>query len=606
MPALVLGDGVAVAAAARMLALAGLMLGFGTALLRVSLLRRDGQDTRRLAGLASALALLGLATWAVVESRLLADRANGSSTVSVLVALPRIGFGQVLLVQAAATLLAALAVTFGGWWLAVVASAAALGAQAWHLHAVAMEPGISALLVSEVLHVLAAGAWLGALPALMLAIRAAPLADAARLARGFSPLGGGAVLVLAGTAIWQGWVLVGGLPGLVGTAYGWLVLAKAGLFLGLLACAALNRLSLVLAMDGGGAGSARRRLVRNVGVETLLGVLAVGVAAVLTTQQPGMHTQPVWPFAVRPSLSIVRADPAFRQEVQDAVLALLGALALVGLGFWVSWMRWLRWAAWAAAAAIAWFAVPHLDLLFIEAYPTSFYHSPTRFAATSIVAGEALYPQYCASCHGASGRGDGAAAKGMRIPPADLTAEHLWGHDDGELFWWLTQGIRAGDGEQVMPGFGAVLSEEQRWALIDFVRARNAGLVAHVAGTWSPPLQAPAFDAECADGHELALSDLRGRVAVVALSAGSVTLGGAGTAPACASDDPAVPTTYALVTGRDPATIVGMAVLVDANGWLRGVFAAAETVKIAATVEAIAKDPLPEEASEHHHMMMSE
>jgi mono/diheme cytochrome c family protein len=35
--------------------------------------------------------------------------------------------------------------------------------------------------------------------------------------------------------------------------------------------------------------------------------------------------------------------------------------------------------------------------------------------------GASLYRTYCASCHGTSGRGDGAMAQYLRIPPADLT-----------------------------------------------------------------------------------------------------------------------------------------------------------------------------------------
>jgi mono/diheme cytochrome c family protein len=36
--------------------------------------------------------------------------------------------------------------------------------------------------------------------------------------------------------------------------------------------------------------------------------------------------------------------------------------------------------------------------------------------------GELLYLRYCASCHGASARGDGPAAPALRVTPPDLTA----------------------------------------------------------------------------------------------------------------------------------------------------------------------------------------
>ncbi len=81
------------------------------------------------------------------------------------------------------------------------------------------------------------------------------------------------------------------------------------------------------------------------------------------------------------------------------------------------------------------------------------------------------------------------------MPPADLTAEHLWAHEDGELFWWLSHGIAAPDGSLAMPGFAAALTEDQRWALIDWVRANNAGVVWAATGAWPRPVQAPELQA---------------------------------------------------------------------------------------------------------------
>jgi mono/diheme cytochrome c family protein len=39
-----------------------------------------------------------------------------------------------------------------------------------------------------------------------------------------------------------------------------------------------------------------------------------------------------------------------------------------------------------------------------------------------IAGGQENYVRMCASCHGASGRGDGPIAEDLRVPPADLTA----------------------------------------------------------------------------------------------------------------------------------------------------------------------------------------
>jgi len=37
------------------------------------------------------------------------------------------------------------------------------------------------------------------------------------------------------------------------------------------------------------------------------------------------------------------------------------------------------------------------------------------------VVGAQTFASYCAQCHGTSGRGDGPAAKALKVPPADLT-----------------------------------------------------------------------------------------------------------------------------------------------------------------------------------------
>jgi mono/diheme cytochrome c family protein len=61
----------------------------------------------------------------------------------------------------------------------------------------------------------------------------------------------------------------------------------------------------------------------------------------------------------------------------------------------------------------------------------------------------------------------------MRIPPADLTAPHLWDHSEGELYWWISHGMPGPDGAPVMPGFAATLTPMARWELIDFLHANN-------------------------------------------------------------------------------------------------------------------------------------
>jgi len=44
---------------------------------------------------------------------------------------------------------------------------------------------------------------------------------------------------------------------------------------------------------------------------------------------------------------------------------------------------------------------------------------PVRPAQT--VSGKELFREYCAVCHGTDGKGNGPAAKALKVPPADLT-----------------------------------------------------------------------------------------------------------------------------------------------------------------------------------------
>src|SRR5579883_637677 len=205
----------------------------------------------RLAQVSAATALLVGLAWLCVETALIADTDGIGATLHAMpVVALHTQFGHWLLTRFG-LLIAVLAIP----WLAVLIplSAAALVMQPMlgHAGAVSGSPGIE-LIVSEVLHLLAAGAWLGGLLPLFIIVRALPREDAANACRNFTPIGLASVLLLAVTAIIQVGGLMGGMAGLFGTTYGRIALIKLGLFTGLLALAALNRLVLTerLAANG--------------------------------------------------------------------------------------------------------------------------------------------------------------------------------------------------------------------------------------------------------------------------------------------------------------------------------------------------------------------
>lgn len=528
------------------------------------------------------LGVLSALLWLVFQS---ADMAGSMTPRQVWAALPDVtmgtSFGHTILLQLAALVATAVSLTFGrrriAWAVAMAAIATAL--QAGHSHAASMYAGPNLLLASDVVHLWAAGAWLGGLLPLLIVVQAASPGAGATAARWFSPLGQLCLVAMTVTAAFQGWVMVASIPGLLGTGYGWMALVKLVLFGVLFAFAWVNRYRLAPALLRDRPARAKRLLVRSVGVQAMFGLAIVAAASVLSSLPPAMHEQAVWPFASRVTLDTVQEAPEFMAEMSWALASLGGSLILLAAAaalrrVWTG----LRWGMAAVACLVAWFAVPHLGLLFVPAYPTSYFHSPTLFAATGIVQGAERFPDLCASCHGAAGRGDGPAAKGLPVPPADLTAAHLWMHSDGDLFWWLTHGIDAPEGGLAMPGFASALSPDDRWDMIDYIRANNAGLAFHATGQWPQPLQAPEFQAVCKDGRTVGLADLRGGFVRLVFGQGMAAPGvttivaGPARHPApglCVVSGDTVARAYAIVAGLSPAGMDGTEFLIDASGWLR-------------------------------------
>jgi putative copper export protein/mono/diheme cytochrome c family protein len=542
----------------------------------------------RLARISAACALIVGLAWLTLESAVIAGADSASMTLHVLpVVALQTQFGQWLTVRLGLLLvvfsllcaapLATVAVT--------VLAAAALAVQPMLGHAGAIGGGVGIeLIISETLHLLAAGAWLGGLLPLFIALGILPHEQAATACRNFTPIGLAAVLILAGTAVVQVAEFMGGLPGLFGTGYGHVALVKLGLFVVLLTLAGLNRLVFTDRLAGTASLAARRHMRLSVATEAVLGVLVVITAGFLASHAPGTHEQPVWPFPWRPSLDALY-EPFLQQEVITALIAAIGAVAIAVIG--LLWRR-IRWPALAASVVILVLAVPHLDLLFVEAFPTSFYTSPTEFAATAIVHGGKLFAANCTTCHGTDGQGDGPAAQSLPIRPADLTAEHLWAHSDGEMYWYISHGFEAPQGGITMPGFAGSLSSEGRWDLIDYLRAHNAGESMRKSGKWPHPLPVPQFDAECAGGRTIDLDDLRGsmlriiaasdeaQVEPVSLPGMAVTTiivtptrDAKPTPSTCIASEPETWTAFAILLGVAPDALAGAQILVDQNAWLR-------------------------------------
>jgi mono/diheme cytochrome c family protein len=83
---------------------------------------------------------------------------------------------------------------------------------------------------------------------------------------------------------------------------------------------------------------------------------------------------------------------------------------------------------------------------------------------SNLLAGAKVYRENCAFCHTAPGGQQSIASKGMSPKPPQLFAPNEMVTDDPEgiIFWIVTHGIRLSG----MPGFGANLSDTQRWQVV--------------------------------------------------------------------------------------------------------------------------------------------
>jgi putative copper export protein/mono/diheme cytochrome c family protein len=447
--------------AGRALHLAGtLSLGGGLAFRAFVLPGASPAGLRRTEWLGLTAAAVGLAVWLVAQAWTIGA---GEDVVGVLALLAgRTWFGHVMLARLVLLALGCLAARWP--WPAATAGLAAVAMQGAIGHGAAMD-GFGWLAVSGGLHPLAAALWLGGLLPLMLVLRAAPRGEAIRALIGFSRVGMVAVALLAVTAAAQGSVLLGDLAGAIGTPYGRLALAKLAGFIVLLGLAAVNRWSLGPRFAD---PAARRWLQVSIALEIVFGLGVVGLAATMASGLPAMHDEPVWPFALRPSWD-AWLEPELRGEIAAGLAGTVLGIAILAIA--ALRRRW-RIAGALAGLILLWLGLPHLDLLLVPAFPTSYAHSPGA-TPESVARGAVLFAARCVACHGAEGRGDGPDAANQPVPPADLTAAHLLDHPEGDLFWWITHGMTGPDGTPSMPAIGADLSDDDAWALVDYIRSHN-------------------------------------------------------------------------------------------------------------------------------------
>lgn len=254
----------------------------------------------------AALSLLLSAAWVVLMASSMAGTPAwpvDREAVGALLTGSAIGAAwklrMVMLVLAA---LAALIAAGRGIWLGAVAfcSAVALGTLAWTGHGAMDEAAMGWVhLIADILHLIASGAWVGALLGLILLVsRPAARVDAGHLGlthralHGFGAVGTVVVGTILVTGLVNGWMLVGigNIAALPATLYGQLLLVKLALFVAMLGFASLNRFRLTPAFErsiaAGDHGRALGALRRSLAVETACIVAILALVAWLGTLEP--------------------------------------------------------------------------------------------------------------------------------------------------------------------------------------------------------------------------------------------------------------------------------------------------------------------------------
>lgn len=159
--------------------------------------------------------------------------------------------------------------------------------------------------------------------------------------------------------------------------------------------------------------------------------------------------------------------------------------------------------------------------------------NPVAPDAKSIEWGKRLFERDCVSCHGSKGLGDGPKAGELERKPTSFGDASVWEQSDGAFFWKITEG------KPPMPSEKTLMSEEERWHVINYMR------------TLAPPdavLVPPQYAAS--DAERKAISGVLGAYQGV-----RAALIGKGDGPGAAKAVPAVVEAAAALVKTDAAAL---------------------------------------------------
>jgi len=141
--------------------------------------------------------------------------------------------------------------------------------------------------------------------------------------------------------------------------------------------------------------------------------------------------------------------------------------------------------------------------------------SSELMAMKHVFEGKKLYETFCINCHGAKGEGDGYLITSKKLPvkAGDLTNDRLVNSSRGELFHVVTVGYG------LMGSYGSILSERDRWKIIEYVKVKIQGqeLGARTLAGANPALSESYEDFEARIASDFARTNGIGSVSSISL-----------------------------------------------------------------------------------------
>jgi mono/diheme cytochrome c family protein len=115
--------------------------------------------------------------------------------------------------------------------------------------------------------------------------------------------------------------------------------------------------------------------------------------------------------------------------------------------------------------------------------------NPIPYTTEAANEGGEHFRHHCQICHGLDGQATGVPFANRMAPPvADLSSKDVQDYTDGQLKWIIENGI----GPSGMPGWKGILSDEEMWNMVHYIR--------HLPARGS--LGAPEIFKEEAEEHE--------------------------------------------------------------------------------------------------------